>query len=281
MDARAVEEFLYRCVPSEPKTAPDRERPSVRSAAVTGAARGLGLVIARKLAIQGWSVVLLGRDDAALSRAASTIEGDGGVVGWARCDVTDEASVQTGMERATGQFGSLDLLVNNAGIPGPTVPTWQLARSDWDEVLAVQLTGPMLCCKAVLPGMIERRSGHIVNVSSIAGKRPLKNRAAFAASKLGLVGLTRTLAEEVGEFGIRVNSISPGLVEGDRLDRQLTLMARARNDAVEIIRDEFRSSTPLRRTVTPDEVADAVLALDAMTAVTGVDLNVAAGLVMY
>jgi NAD(P)-dependent dehydrogenase (short-subunit alcohol dehydrogenase family) len=264
-----------------PRATTDEERPTKRSAAVTGAARGLGLVIARKLAIQGWSVVLLGRDGAALSRAAKTIEGDGGVVGWALCDVTDESSVQAGMAHASTQFGGPDLLVNNAGIPGPTVPTWQLARSDWDEVLAVQLTGPMLCCKAVLPGMIERRSGHIVNVSSIAGKRPLKHRAAFAASKLGLVGLTRTLAEELGEFGIRVNSISPGLVEGDRLDGQLTLMARARNDTVETIREEFRSSTPLRRTVTPDEVADAVLALDAMTAVTGVDLNVAAGLVMY
>lgn len=250
-------------------------------AVVTGGSKGIGLAITTRLAQDGWDVVMAGRDRSALGQAAEDLTAKGGSVSWAHCDVSDEDSVAALVGTATERYGCPDLLVNNAGIPGSTVPTVELTRSEWDQVLAVNLTGAMLCARAVLPAMIERQHGHIVNIASITGKRPLRNRAAYAASKLGLVGLTRTLADEVGPYGVRVNAISPGVVAGDRIERVLEGQARARHMTVEQVREDFTASTPMGRLVTPDEIADAVVALHQLSAVTGVDLNVAAGLVMY
>lgn len=226
-------------------------------------------------------VIAAGRDEKALDVGAESMRSRGLSVDTVRCDVTDEESVAKLFERSAELHGWPDLLVNNAGIPGATVPTVDLERADWDEVLAVNLTGPMLCSRTVLPGMVARGSGHIVNIGSITGKRPLTHRVAYAASKLGLIGLTRSLAEEVGPAGIRVNAVSPGPVFGDRIERVLQGQASARGIPVEEARRDFTASSPLRRFVEPREVADAVVALHALTAVTGADLNVAAGLVMY
>lgn len=253
----------------------------VGTAVVTGASRGIGLAIATRLAKDGWSVLLAARDEAALKMVVAELEGQHLDATWCYCDVADEGSVQAMVERARDRYGIPDLHVNNAGIPGSTVPTTELSRAEWDQVLAINLTGPMLCAKAVLPGMIERGSGHIVNIASITGKRPLNQRAAYAASKLGLVGLTRTLAEEVGRYGVRVNAISPGLVEGERIERVIAGQARARGAGIEQLRTEFTAATPLRRLIHPDEVAEAVVVLHELSGVTGVDLNVAGGLVMY
>ena len=250
-------------------------------AVVTGGAKGIGLAIVERLAEDGWSVVAAGRDGAALARATDALQERGFDVEGIRCDVTNEESVTNLFKVCGERYHWPDLLVNNAGIPGTTVATVALPREDWDQVLAVNLTGAMLCCRAVLPGMLERGSGHIVNIASITGKRPLTNRVAYAASKLGLVGLTRSLAEEVGPAGIRVNAISPGPVFGDRIEGVLRGQASARGIAIEEARAEFVAGSPLRRFVEAREVADAVLALDGLTGVTGVDLNVAAGLVMY
>lgn len=254
---------------------------SVNVAIVTGGSKGIGRAIVERLARDGWLVVAAGRDRAALDAVAGGLTDEGRDVVAVPCDVTDDHSV-TGLVAACDEvYGWPDLLVNNAGIPGATVATTALERSDWDQVLAVNLTGALLCCQAVLPGMLERGSGHIVNVSSITGKRPLSYRVAYAASKLGLIGLTRSLAEEVGPAGIRVNAISPGPVYGDRIERVLEGQAEARNVSIQQARADFTSSAPLRRFVEAAEVADAVVALHALTGVTGVDLNVAAGLVMY
>lgn len=258
-----------------------REGEAIGVAVVTGASRGIGAAIGRRLVRSGWRVVLAGRDEQALAGLVDELHGERGEADWHRCDVTEETSVADLVRRATELHGCPDLWVNNAGIAGSTVPTTALTRSEWDEVLAVNLTGPMLCARAVLPAMLARRSGHIVNVASITGKRPLRHRAAYAASKLGLVGLTRTLADEVGSGGVRVNAVSPGLVSGERIERVLVGQAQARGRSVEEVRADFTASTPLGRMVEPDEVADAVLVLHALTAVTGVDLNVAGGLVMY
>ncbi len=250
-------------------------------AVVTGGAKGIGFAIAERLAEDGWTVVAAGRDEKALADAASVLQSRRLEIDVAPCDVTDEESVARLFELCVARYGWPDLLVNNAGIPGATVPTVELRRQDWDDVLAVNLTGPMLCCRAVLPGMLERGSGHIVNIGSITGKRPLTQRVAYASSKLGLVGLTRSLAEEVGPAGIRVNAVSPGPVFGERIERVLKGQARARGVTVEEARADFTSGSPLRRFVEAREVADAVVALHALTGVTGMDLNVAAGLVMY
>lgn len=250
-------------------------------AVVTGGSRGIGAAIGRRLARDGWHVTLAGRDERALATQVEALAGEPGDVSWTHCDVTDESSVDRLVREVLEARGCPDLWVNNAGIAGSTVPTTELDRSDWEEVLAVNLTGPMLCCRAVLPGMVARGSGHIVNIGSITGKRPLRHRAAYAASKLGLVGLTRTLADEVGSAGVRVNVVSPGSVAGERIERVFAGQAGALGLSVEEVRAAMTAATPLGRLVEPEEVADAVVTLHALTAVTGVDLNVAGGLVMY
>jgi NAD(P)-dependent dehydrogenase (short-subunit alcohol dehydrogenase family) len=254
---------------------------SVNVALVTGGAKGIGLAIVRRLAQDGWRVVAAGRDRQALDAVVDDITAEGYEVTAVQCDVTDDQSVADLIAACDRVYGCPDLLVNNAGIAGATVATTDLELSDWNQVLAVNLTGAMLCCRAVLPGMLDRGSGHIVNISSITGKRPLTYRVAYAASKLGLIGLTRSLAEEVGPAGVRVNAISPGPVYGERIERVLEGQAAARKVPIEQARADFTSSAPLRRFVEPAEVAEAVVALHGLSAVTGVDLNVAAGLVMY
>jgi NAD(P)-dependent dehydrogenase (short-subunit alcohol dehydrogenase family) len=226
-------------------------------------------------------VVLAGRDRAALKETVGELEERGLDGVWCYCDVSDEGSVETLVDFVRQHRGCPDLLVNNAGISGSTVPTTELSRSEWDEVLATNLTGPMLCARGFLPAMIERGAGHIVNIGSIAGKRPLLNRAAYAASKLGLIGLTRTLAEETGPYGIRVNAISPGAVTGERIQRVLSDQAQSRRISLDDVVADFTSSTPLRRFVQAEEIADAVIALHQLSGVTGIDLNVTGGLVMY
>lgn len=250
-------------------------------AIVTGGSKGIGSAIVQCLAENGWRVVGAGRDESALAAVAEALRDRGLEVSPMRCDVSDEASVTQLVERCDQLYGWPDLLVNNAGIPGSTVPTTNLDRAEWDEVLAVNLTGPMLCSRAVLPGMLERGSGHIVNIASITGKRPLVHRVAYAASKLGLIGLTRSLAEEVGPAGVRVNAISPGPVFGERIEGVLRGQAAARGVSVDEVRADFTAGTPLRRFVEAREVGEAVVALHQLSGVTGADLNVAAGLVMY
>lgn len=250
-------------------------------AVVTGGSKGIGSAIVERLAEEGWQVVAASRNSDALKTGAEALCGRGLQVTPVRCDVTDEQSVIQLFEKCNDVYGWPDLLVNNAGIPGSTVPTTKLDRSEWDDVLAVNLTGPMLCSRAVLPSMLERGSGHIVNIASITGKRPLVQRVAYATSKLGLIGFTRSLAEEVGPAGVRVNAISPGPVFGDRIERVLQGQATARGVSIEEARADFTAAAPLRRFVEAREVAEGVLALHMLSAVTGADLNIAAGLVMY
>lgn len=228
----------------------------------------------------GWTVVFAGRDVQRLTAVTTELQGTRGAAEPYRCDVVDVASIAALVAHTVDTHGCPDLWVNNAGIAGRTVSSVDLARDEWDEVLAVNLTGPMLCAQAVLPGMIDRGSGHILNIASITGKQPLAQRAAYAASKLGLIGLTRSLAAEVGRLGVRVNAISPGLVSGPRIERVLAGQARARGVGIERVRADLVAATPMGRMVTPEEVAEAVVALHSLTAVTGADLNVAAGLAM-
>ncbi len=140
-----------------------------------------------------------------------------------------------------------------------------------------------LCSRAVLPSMIERRSGSIVSIGSVTGKRPLLHRSAYAASKLGLVGLCRTLAVDAGGYGIRTNIVSPGYVEGERIEWVIARQADAQQRTLDAVRADAESETALGRFVRPEEVADAVVFLAGRRsrAITGIDINVAAGLVMY
>jgi len=182
-------------------------------AVLTGAGRGIGAAIAQKLAGMGAVVVLCGRTRGNLESTAATIARDGGRAEVAECDVTNVASVEA-ISAGVGQtFGRLDILVNNAGIGGFGGPLHGMQPEQWDAVLNTNLRGVYYCIRAMAPLMIQRRSGHIINISSLAGKNALPNGAAYAASKWGLNGLSYSVAEELRGHGIRVSVVCPGSVD--------------------------------------------------------------------
>jgi 3-oxoacyl-[acyl-carrier protein] reductase len=179
-------------------------------ALVTGAGRGIGAAIARKLAELGAVTVLCGRSRPPLEATAEAIARVGAQAEVAQCDVTDLRSVEAVAARLDRCFQRLDVLVNNAGVGGFGGPLHNLAPESWDQVLNTNLRGAYYCVRCFAPLMIRARSGHVVNISSIAGKNALPNGAAYAASKWGLNGLTYSVAEELRTYNIRVSVICPG-----------------------------------------------------------------------
>jgi NAD(P)-dependent dehydrogenase (short-subunit alcohol dehydrogenase family) len=252
-------------------------------AAVTGAGRGIGREIALSLARAGADVVLAGRDPATLEATERDVVGAGAGALSVRTDVTSQADIEALARASLERFGAVDALVLNSGVAGPTGPLWELDRQAWDETFAVNVTGAFLCARGFLPSMLERGSGSIVVIGSMTGKRPLWGRTPYAASKLALVGLVRTLALETGPSGVRVNLVSPGPVDGERMDRVFRAQADGRGISEDQARAEMVAQIPIGRLVEPSEVADAVvsLTLGELSAVTGVDLNVSGGMVMY
>lgn len=179
-------------------------------AVVTGAGRGIGKAIAQELSSLGSAVVLCGRIRATLESAAQAIAQGGGKTESVVCDVTSLQSVEAAASRVETSFGRVDILVNNAGISGIVGPLHQLPPESWDQILNTNLRGVFYAVRAFAPLMIRARSGQIINVSSLAGKNPLPNGAAYAASKWGLNGLSYSLAEELRGHNIRVSVICPG-----------------------------------------------------------------------
>lgn len=260
-----------------------RDRFDGKVALVTGAGQGLGRQIALRLAAEGASVALAARSGDKLNQVAAEIREAGGQALPVVVDITDEGAVAAARDEVVGRLGAVDVLVNNSGIGGPTAPLWDQTLADWEETFRVNVTGTFLCCRAFLPQMLARNSGSIVIVGSMTGKRPLNGRTPYAASKTALIGLVRTLAWEVGPSGVRVNLVSPGAIDGPRLEGVLEGQAQAAGISVAEARAAFTSGSPLGRVVTADQVADGVLYLasDDAAAVTGEDLNVSAGAVMF
>ena len=254
-----------------------------RTALVTGASQGVGRVIALRLAREGATVALAARSREGLEDTAAEITAAGGSALVAPTDLRDPADVDTLAERVSAELGELDTIVCNSGIAGPTAELWNIAPEEWDETLRINVTGTYLVCRALLPAMVRRGSGAVVVIGSTTGKRPLYGRTPYAASKMALVGLVRTLAVELGPAGVRVNLISPGGVDGPRVEAVIREQARAAGTSYEAVYDEYTKMTPLRRLIAPDEIADAAvfLASDASASITGEDLNVSGGLAMY
>ena len=252
-------------------------------AVVTGAGRGIGRQIALAFAKEGASLVLASRTEQELNETSIAIEEIGGEALVVPTDISQPHSVQNLAAKTFSHFGRVDTLVNNSGVGGPSAPLWEIDLSDWEETFAVNVTGTYLCCRAFLPSMIERRSGSIIIIGSITGKRPLWGRTPYAASKLALVGLARTLALEAGRYGIRVNVISPGPVEGDRIEWVIRKQAEGRGISTEEVRRELTSSSALERLIAPEDIAATAvfLASNEARSITGEDINVSAGLVMY
>jgi 3-oxoacyl-[acyl-carrier protein] reductase len=181
-------------------------------AIVTGAGRGIGAAIARRLGAMGAAAVLCGRTRAGLEATAETVRKQGGRAEVIECDVTDLGSVEAMAAEVNAGLGRIDILVNNAGVATHEGPLHQLPPESWEQTLNTNLRGVYYCIRACVPAMIRRRTGHIINISSLAGKNPLPNGAAYAASKWGLNGLTYSVAEELRGYNIRVAVVCPGSV---------------------------------------------------------------------
>ena len=251
-------------------------------AVVTGANRGIGRAITVALAAAGFTVAASARDPASLDGTVAEAEKAGGTAVPVACDVCDEASVAALAGRA-GQLGPVRAVVANAGIAGPTAPLHEITLASWRETIATDLDGVFLTFRAFIPAMIERRDGSLIAISSITGKRPLYGRTPYAAAKMGVIGLVRTLATELGPHNVRVNAVCPGMVAGPRIEAVLARQAEARGITEEQVRAEVDGMSPLRRMVTAEEVAAACvfLASGGSASITGEDLNVTAGVVMY
>jgi NAD(P)-dependent dehydrogenase (short-subunit alcohol dehydrogenase family) len=251
-------------------------------AAVTGANRGIGRAIAVAFAAAGYTVAAAARDPASLADTVAAAGPAGGIVVPVACDVRDEGSVAALADRAES-LGPVHAVVANAGIAGPTAPLHEITLADWRETIATDLDGVFLTFRVFIPAMIERRDGSLIAISSMTGKRPLHGRTPYAAAKMGVIGLVRTLATELGPYDVRVNAICPGAVAGPRIDQVLARQAAVRGITEEAARAEMTALTPLRRLVQAEEVAAACvfLASGGSAAITGEDLNVTAGVVMY
>jgi NAD(P)-dependent dehydrogenase (short-subunit alcohol dehydrogenase family) len=224
---------------------------------VTAAAAGIGHTIAEAFLAAGARVAICDIDGEAIDRAAATLPG----AIRERVDVGSAAATTgfvTAVERA---LGGIDVLINNAGIAGPTANVEDVTPEALDETLAVNVASQFAAARAAVPGMKSRRSGVILNLSSVAGRLAFAMRSPYAASKWAVVGLSRSLAAELGAFDIRVNAILPGHVRTERFDRVIRAKAAAKGIPVEEMREEYLSVVSLKRNVEMDDVANMALYL--------------------
>jgi 3-oxoacyl-[acyl-carrier protein] reductase len=239
-------------------------------ALVTGSSRGIGEAIAKRLASEGATVLAAARSVDALQRVVSEIEAAGGKASPLSLDLSNAASIDAAVKTALAAHGEIHVLVNNAGVTQDNL-ILRMGREAWDRVLATNLTGAFLLTQAVIKGMVRKRYGRIVNVTSVVGLMGNAGQANYAASKAGLIGLTKSVARELASRNITCNAVAPGFIA--------TAMTEKMTDAA---RAALSTQIPLERLGAPDDVAAAAafLASDEASYITGTVVNVSGGLYM-
>lgn len=248
-----------------------------RTALVTGAGSGLGRSIALHLGRAGSRVILVGRTATTLEETADLMAAEGSAGHVEVADVSVPAAVEQLAETTAGD--EVSILVNNAGVGGPVAQVVDIAPDDWDDVFAANVRSIYLMCRAFLPAMYRHGDGDVVNLASVTGKRPLIRRTPYAASKMAVIGLTRTLAFEAGPRGVRVNSLSPGPVRGERMKRNFRLEAEATGGTTEQAEEAFLSRAALHRLVEEDEVGAGLVAMLQIPGMCGADIDLSAGMI--
>lgn len=224
---------------------------------VTAGASGIGLAIAREFVREGARVHVCDVDERAI--AALSVSDPG--VSHSRCDVSDEVAVRQLFDAALARLGGLDVLVNNAGVAGPTAGCEEIALADWEQTLAVNLTGQFLCARLAIPHLRASPNASILNLSSAAGRFGFPLRTPYAASKWGVIGFTKSLSIELGGDGIRVNAVCPGSVAGPRIDSVFANKAAARGVPTDAVRAEALAKTSLGRLIAPADIARVIVFL--------------------
>ncbi len=222
---------------------------------VTAGASGIGREIARAFVREGAKVHVCDVD----SKALKALRKSDPKIGQSLADVADRNDVARLFKDALKTLGGLDVLVNNAGITGPTGPLEKIAPEDWERCLAVNITGQFNCARLAIPHLRKSRNASIINLSSTAGRYGFPLRAPYSASKWAVVGLTKSLSMELGQAGIRVNAIQPGVVEGKRINRVMREKAKERGIPYKQMVDEALTVVSMRTMVTPQQIADAVV----------------------
>ena len=243
---------------------------SGKVAVITGGGTGIGEAIAKALAKAGASIVICGRREKPLRKVADEIKSNGGKVLIIITDVTQRSDVETMVSKATEEFGKIDILVNNAGI-NIVKPFLKLSEDDWNAVLNTNLKGCFYCCQEVGKGMVEQRSGSIINIVSVFGLRGFMNLAPYVASKGAIVQLTKSLAIEWARYNVRINAVAPSYIETEMTKRDI--------EADERVLQYNLSKIPMRRGGKPDELGGIAvfLASDASSFVTGETVAVDGG----
>lgn len=242
-----------------------------RVAIITGAAQGIGAATARAFAGEGAKVVVADLNEVGGTALVKDIAAAGGTALFCRTDVSEPDDARRLVQFALAHFGRLDVLVNNAGIAGPTGKVEDIAPEDWDRCIAIDLTGMFNCTRKAMPLIKAAGGGSIVNLSSAAGRHGFPMRSPYSAAKWGVVGFTKSLAAEAGPDKVRINAILPGLVEGERIERVIAAKAKALGISHEAFRAQLLATTSLHSSVSAQNIADMALFLctEAGSRITG------------
>ncbi len=253
-------------------------------AIITGGGKGIGKAIALAFGREGATVVIAARSVPELEKTRDEIINNGGKAIYVKTDVSDETQIKRLVAETIRQFGEVDILVNNSGVSGPTSRVVDMDLAQWNETLAVDPTGSMICAREVLKNMIERRTGNIINIVSEAGRSAdgrsgYPFRAAYCCAKMGLIGLTETLSVEMGEYGIRVNALSPGPVVGERIVNVVKKRVAETGKTFDEMMASLAANNSLKRLATEEECAAVALFLasEESSAVTGQTIPVSCG----